>query len=131
MPLKNKVKTVLIIEDEADLRQFMSWVLKAEGYETLEAADGEEGLKKARQNRVDLILLDIRLPYLFGWDVLRELKNTPELAKIPVVVCTASADPIIKSQAIEMGATDYLVKPIKVDILKKSIIDALKKSKRK
>jgi DNA-binding response OmpR family regulator len=131
MPLKSKVKTILIIEDGADLRQFINWVLQAEGYNTIEAADGEEGLKKARQNHVDVIILDIRLPYLFGWDVLRDIKNIPELFKIPVVVCTASTDPIIKSQAIEMGATDYLVKPIKVAILKKSITDALKKSKGK
>lgn len=124
-----KNKTILIIEDEPDLRQFISWVLIAEGYNTLEAADGEKGLKIARQKKIDAITLDIRLPFLFGWDVLREIKDTPELAHIPVVVITASADPIIKSQAVEMGAADYLVKPIKVDVLNKSIHDALKKSK--
>jgi DNA-binding response OmpR family regulator len=131
MSPKSKLKTALIIEDEADLRQFISWVLKAEGFRTLEAADGNEGLKIAKQNHADIIILDIRLPFRHGWDVLKELKDTPALADIPVIVFTASADPVIKSQAVKMGAADYLVKPLSAEVLKKSIIQALKKSKRK
>jgi DNA-binding response OmpR family regulator len=127
MPPKSKAKTALIIEDEADLRQFISWVLKAEGFRTLEAADGNEGLKIAKRNHVDIIILDIRLPFRHGWDVLKELKKTPALADIPVIVFTASADPVIKSQAVEMGAADYLVKPLSIELLKKSVARALKK----
>ena len=127
MPKKSKPKTGLIIEDESDLRQFVSWVLEAEGYRTLQAVDGNEGIKIAKQNHIDIIILDIRLPYRYGWTVLKELKNTPALANIPVIVCTASADSVYKSQALEMGAADYLVKPLSVAVLKKSITRALKK----
>src|SRR4030042_426695 len=112
MPQRSKAKTALIIEDESDLRQFATWVLEAEGYQTLQAADGNEGIKLAKQNHIDIIMLDIRLPYRYGWAVLKELKNTPALADIPVVIFTATADPTYKNQALEMGAADYLVKPL-------------------
>jgi DNA-binding response OmpR family regulator len=128
MPPKSKSKTALIVEDERDLRQFAAWVLEAEGYNVLQAADGNEGLKIARQNRVDVILLDIRLPLTNGWVLLREFKNTSKLAKVPVVILTASADPSLKLQALQMGATDFLAKPVSADVLKKAITRALKKN---
>jgi DNA-binding response OmpR family regulator len=127
MPKKSQIKTALIIEDETDLRRFICWVLEAEGYHTLQVADGNEGIKIAKQNHIDVIILDIRLPYRHGWAVLKELKNTPALADIPVVIFTASADSVFKSQAMEMGAADYLVKPLSAEVLKKSIARTLKK----
>jgi len=127
MPPKSKVETALIIEDDPDLRQLATWVLEAEGYRVLQAADGNEGIKLTRQNHVDVILLDIKLPLLDGWAVLKEFKDIPVLAEVPVVVFTASADPSLKMQALQLGAADYLSKPVSAEVLKKAIARALKK----
>ncbi len=120
---KNKptLKKVLVIDDEDDLRQFSTWVLQAEGYLALSAGDAEKGLEIARQEHPDLILLDIRLPGRGGWSVLEEINSSPQLSDIPVVIFTASADVSLKNKAREMGAADFLVKPVNVGILRKCV----------
>ncbi len=105
-------KQILLVEDEDDLRQFAAWVLEAEGYTVLEATDGDEGLAIARQQPLDLIILDLRLPTHSGWQLLEEVKQSPETARIPVVLFTASAEASQRSKAQAMGAADYLVKPV-------------------
>jgi DNA-binding response OmpR family regulator len=124
---KTRQKQVLVIEDEQDLRQFTAWCLEAEGYQVLQAADGDEGIKKARQNKVALILLDIKMPHRYGWSVLAEIKSTPALSDVPVVIFTASADVNLKSSFIKMGAADYLVKPVSAAKLKECVTRLLKK----
>ena len=118
---KRETKTVLIIEDEADIRNFASRVLELEGYRVLQAADGDEGLVLARENRIALILLDLRLPGHDGWVVLTELKSDPALSTIPVVVFTASAEAAQRDRALSMGAADYLVKPLSAASLRESV----------
>jgi DNA-binding response OmpR family regulator len=114
-------KKVLVIEDEPDLRQLTSWMLEAEGYQPLLAADGDEGLRIAREQDIALVLLDIRMQGRYGWSVLKEMKNTPQLRDIPVIIVTASADADYKSRAVQMGAADYLVKPINAELMKRCI----------
>ena len=121
-------KKVLVIEDEPDLRQLSAWLLEAENYQVLLAADGDEGLKIAREHHVDLILLDIRMPGRYGWSILAEIKDTPGLRQIPVIILTASANADYMNKAKEMGAADYLVKPIDVQKFKECIARELKKS---
>jgi len=116
-----ETKTVLIIDDEADIRNFASRVLELEGYHVLQAVDGDEGLVLARENRIALILLDLRLPGHDGWVVLTELKNDPALSTIPVVVFTASAEAAQRERALSMGAADYLVKPLSAASLRESV----------
>jgi DNA-binding response OmpR family regulator len=111
-------KKVLVIEDEPDLRQLSVWLLEAEGYQAFQAADGTEGLKIAMENSPDLILLDIKMPGRYGWSILTEIKVTPELRHIPVIILTASADAGNKSKAIQMGAVDFLIKPIDAEKLR-------------
>jgi DNA-binding response OmpR family regulator len=118
-------KKVLVIEDEPDLRQLTAWLLKAEGYQPLLAADGDEGLKIAGEQPVDLILLDIKLPGRYGWSVLSELKQKPKSRDIPVILFTASADTGSKSKAVQMGAADYLIKPIDAKRFKECIARVL------
>jgi CheY-like chemotaxis protein len=118
---ESKQKQILVIEDEHDLRQFSTWVLEAEGYLVLPAADGNQGIAIAKQHRVDLIFLDIRMPNRYGWEILEELKSTPELAGTPVVIFTASADIDFKEKAKDMGAVDYLVKPVSALALKECV----------
>ena len=116
-----ETKTVLIIEDEADIRNFASRVLELEGYRVLQAADGDEGLVLARENRIALILLDLRLPGHDGWVVLAKLKSEAALSAIPVVVFTASAEAAQRDRALSMGAADYLVKPLSAASLRESV----------
>ncbi len=115
------VVTVLIIEDEPDIQNFVSRVLELEGYRVLRAGDGKTGLEIIKENPIALVLLDLRLPGPDGWSVLREIKRCPEFSKIPVVVLTAVAESVQRRRTMRMGATQYLVKPLSANILSKSI----------
>jgi adenylate cyclase len=126
MVKKGSRATILVIEDEDDIRTFASRVLELEGYRVLQAGDGDEGLRLARGNQVAMVLLDLRLPGRDGWAVLSQMKNDPELSSIPVVVFTASAGVPQRSQALAGGAADYLVKPLSATSLRKSIARILR-----
>jgi CheY-like chemotaxis protein len=116
-----KKKTILIIEDENDIRNFACRVLELEGYRVLQAENGEEGLKLLRGEEVALVLLDLRLPGWNGWEVLEKIKQDPELAPIPVVVFTASAAVSQRERALTLGAANYLVKPLSAVELKRAV----------
>ncbi len=127
MVRKGEAKTVLIIEDEAEVRNFASRVLELEGYRILQAEDGDEGLRLARERRIALVLLDLRLPGDDGWAVLEQLKKEPELSSIPVIVFTASVAEPQRNRALAMGAADYLVKPLSAASLRKSVARILRR----
>ena len=124
-----EVRTVLVIEDDPDIREFVSRVLGLDGYRVLQAEDVATGLKLARENRVCLIVLDLRLPKLDGWHFLEWRGKEPLLSVIPTVVLTASAGVTQREKALRMGATEYLVKPLSADQLKSSI-DRIMKGRR-
>jgi adenylate cyclase len=126
MAKKGNRATILIIEDEDDIRTFASRVLELEGYRVLQAGDGDEGLRLARGNQVAMVLLDLRLPGRDGWAVLSQMKSDPELSSIPVVVFTASAGVPQQSRALAGGAADYLVKPLSATSLRKAIARILR-----
>lgn len=118
---KRKIKTILIIEDEADIRNFIARVLELEGYTVLEASDGTGGMELIKDNEVALVLLDLRLPGPDGWSILREIKRSPELAAIPVVVITAIAESMQRKKTLRMGATSYLIKPLSAHSLSRTV----------
>jgi adenylate cyclase len=130
MVKKGNRATILIIEDEDDIRTFASRVLELEGYRVLQASDGDEGLKLARGNQVALVLLDLRLPGRDGWAVLSQMKDDPELSSIPVVVFTASAGVPQQSRALAGGAADYLVKPLSATSLREPIARILRQKRK-
>jgi DNA-binding response OmpR family regulator len=102
---------ILIAEDEEMVREFLEHVLQKEGFSPILAADGEMAFAMAKEERPDLILMDVLMPYMDGFEVLHRLKETPELRSIPVIMLTAkSADTDIMI-GFDMGATDYLPKP--------------------
>ena len=107
--------TVLLVEDNPDLLHFASVTLRLAGYRVLTATDGPQGLTLARGKRPALVLLDLRLPGLDGWEVLAALRADPALQAVPVVVLTASAEPHWQERARQAGATAYLVKPVSAD----------------
>jgi CheY-like chemotaxis protein len=128
---RRETKTVLIIEDEALVRNFASRVLELDGYRVLGAGTGEDGLRLARKNKVALVLLDLRLPRDDGWMVLEQIKKDPELSAIPVVVFTASAGVPQRNRALVMGAADYLVKPLSAAELREAVGRVLRRKQRR
>jgi len=121
-----KTQTVLIIEDEGDIRHFIARVLELEGYQVLSAGDGPTGLDLLRDNAISLVLLDLRLPGMDGWTVLREIKRDEVLAATPVVVLTAIAEAIQRKKTLRMGALKYLVKPLSAGVLSQTIAEVLR-----
>lgn len=129
MAKRHETKTILVIEDEADVRNFASRVFELEGYRVIQAADVDEGMKLMRQSQPSLVLLDLRLPGRSGWTMLEQLKNDAEPSAIPVIVFTASAAVQQRERALRMGAASYLVKPLSAASLKKAVIRILRRKR--
>ena len=102
-------KCVLIVDDEKNIVNILKFNLQAEGYDTLEAYDGEEGLQLALTRNPDLILLDVMLPKMIGWDVCKSLRA--QGSNIPVIILTAREEESDKVLGLEIGADDYITKP--------------------
>jgi two-component system, cell cycle response regulator DivK len=110
------MKTVLVVEDVELNRDLLGQILEEE-YGVAFATDGAEGLKKAAELRPDLILMDLSLPVIDGWEATRRLKADPELARIPVIVVTAHAMAGQEEKARASGADDFLSKPVDEEVL--------------
>lgn len=104
------MKRILFIEDESALQKTFGEILKQEGYEMISALDGEVGLRLAKEKKPDLILLDLILPRIHGFEVLKKLKEDKETKEIPIIVLTNLEGISEVDKAIELGATTYLVK---------------------
>lgn len=102
---------ILLIEDENDIRQMLKFSLESQGYEVLEAADGESGFRQAYQHKPDLILLDWMLPNVSGIDVLKQIRQQVTLHNIPVIMVTAKGEELDQVMGLDTGADDYVVKP--------------------
>lgn len=105
---------VLVIEDNDDMREFLRRILERQGYGFLEAGDGIDGVEIAQRERPQLILMDLSLPHIDGYEVTRSLKSNPDLAGIPVLAVTAHARSADEKRAIEVGCDAYLVKPYSI-----------------
>ena len=103
-------KTILIIEDEKTLSFILAQQLAEEGFEVLEAIDGEEGIKKIKEEKPDLILLDLILPGIDGFEVLSKMREDPALAQIPVIILSNLGQKDDVEKGLKMGAVDYLIK---------------------
>jgi two-component system alkaline phosphatase synthesis response regulator PhoP len=102
---------ILVVDDEVNITQILEFSIGAEGYEVLSASNGEEAIDKARREQPDLIILDIMMPKIDGYEACRILKANPLTKSIPVVLLTAKGRDIDKRLGYEVGATDYIVKP--------------------
>jgi two-component system phosphate regulon response regulator PhoB len=105
---------VLIVEDERDLERVMAYNLRQAGFDVVSAHSGEMALRAVKEERFDLILLDLMLPDISGTEVCRRLKQRPETAKIPVIMVTAKGEEVDRVVGFELGADDYVVKPFSV-----------------
>ena len=102
---------VLVIDDEAPIRLLCRVNLEAEGMEVLEASDGPTGLEKARNDGPDVILLDVMMPGLDGWQVAEELIDGESTSAIPIVFLTARAEARDRARGLDLGGIDYVTKP--------------------
>ena len=106
-----QTKTILIIEDDADIARLIEWHLQAEGHKILTAADGIKGLETAVAEHLDLIVLDLMLPGMDGLNVCKTLKRNKATETIPIIMLTAKGEEVDRVVGFELGADDYVVKP--------------------
>ena len=118
---------ILYIEDNPENRLLMRRILMSEGYEMDEAFDGASGLEQAAANPPDLILMDINLPELDGYEVTARLKQLPNMAGVPVIAVTANVMKGDREKTLAAGCDGYIQKPIDIDLLPSQIESFLKK----
>ena len=121
--------TVLVVDDEARMRKLIKDFLSQKGYSILEAGDGEEALKvfEEKQNSIDLILLDVMMPKLDGWSVLRQIRQT---SKVPIIMLTARGEEQDELFGFELGVDEYISKPFSPKILVARVEAILKRLKK-
>jgi len=113
---------ILIIEDNFDNMILIKMILEREKFTVLSSKDGEEGLKIARSTPLDLIVLDLDLPMMDGWEVLREIKTDPAICDIPVIIVTAHLLPGERDKVLAAGGRGYVSKPFRVSVLVEEIM---------
>ncbi len=118
---------ILIVDDEPDIVEFISYNLKNKGYLIATAGDGVEAIRKAKDFRPDLILLDIMMPKKDGIETIRELKQMPDLEDTIIIFLTALSDEKYEIDGLKAGADDYIAKPIKPELLATRIASALRR----
>ena len=121
---------ILLVEDNEMNRDMLSRRLERKGYEVAIAVDGGQGVSMARAETPDLILMDMSLPVLDGWEATRQLKATPDTASIPVIALTAHAMSGDREKALQAGCDDYDTKPIEFPRLLEKMEALLKKNQK-
>ena len=120
-------KKILAVDDEPDFLSFLCMRLEVSGYSVITAKDGEEALNKARENKPDLIILDLMLPKISGFEVCRMLKFDDAFKQIPIIILSALDQQEDRSKAVNMDADAYFVKPFDFKLLLTKIQDFLYK----
>ena len=104
-------KKILIVEDEANIRELLRLYLEREGYAVIEAANGVEGIKLWKSEKPDMLLLDVMMPVMDGWAVCKEIRAESD---VPIIMLTAKGETADRVSGLEMGADDYIVKPLEM-----------------
>jgi len=112
-----KKQTVMVVEDEPDVAEVAKEVLEADGFEVLTAYDGLSALDQIPKVKPDLVLLDVMLPTVDGFELCKTIKDNPETREILVVLFTAATEPFLMERIVGVGANDYLTKPVNSDKL--------------
>ena len=126
---------ILLIDDDIDIIEATTTVLESKDYQVISASEGEEGLRRARQENPDLIILDVIMPVKDGFTVAEQLKKDPHLSKIPIIMLTAFSQKgretsIPMSRGLSLEAEDYIEKPVSPEELLKRVAKQLKTSGR-
>jgi len=105
------MRKVLAVDDSPSIRQMVAFTLKGAGFDVVAAADGRDGLAKAKANQVDLVLTDQNMPNMDGLTLIRTLRAMPEYAGVPMLMLTTESSDLMKEQGRAAGATGWMVKP--------------------
>jgi DNA-binding response OmpR family regulator len=128
--MSTRTPRILIVDDEADLRTVLRFGLEADGFEVLEAGDGEEGLRSAREQHPDLMVLDLMLPKMDGYKVCRALKFDERFRTMPIVILSARSGEQDRQLALTMGADAFVTKPYEMRGLVAVIREKLEQGRR-
>ena len=120
----NKKPKILIIEDDKNICDLLKINLELEGYEVFVSFNGKDGLKKIYQEKPDLVLLDLLLPGVDGWEICKQLRSDEQTKKIPIIIISVLTED--EGRKPEMGVVGYLVKPFDISILTDEIKKALR-----
>jgi DNA-binding response OmpR family regulator len=120
------MKKIMVVDDEQDILQFLDLVLRERGYEVITASSGQEALTRAATEKPDLVLLDVMMPEMDGWEVLKLLRVDPETEQIPVAMLSARTEAKDRVQGLQEGAIDYICKPFALPELLEKIEGILK-----
>jgi DNA-binding response OmpR family regulator len=118
---------ILVAEDERDIRELIGFTLRYAGFEVELATNGVEAVEKAAAAQPDLIMLDVRMPRMTGYEACRQLKEDPTTAEIPVVFLSAKGQEVEIEQGLASGALEYIVKPFAPDELASQVKDILRR----
>ena len=129
MPDRKNIKLV-IIEDDKDIRELLSYNISSLGYQVHSFSNGESGLKHLRNNKSNLLLLDLMLPGISGYDICRIIKSDPKLKDLLIIMLTAKGSEADIVKGLELGADDYIVKPFSSSILSARIAAVLRRVKK-
>jgi len=119
------MKKILIADDRSEVVELVKVTLEGEGYQTIDASDGREALEKIKREKPDLILLDIIMPRMDGFEVLSKVKKDPKTKDIPIIMLTAKGQKSDQEKGKELGATGYIIKPFSPSALLKRIEEIL------
>ena len=129
MPDRKNIKLV-IIEDDKDIRELLSYNISSLGYQVHSFSNGESGLKHLRNNKSNLLLLDLMLPGINGYDICRIIKSDPKLKELLIIILSAKGGETDIVKGLELGADDYIVKPFSSSILSARISAVLRRVKK-
>lgn len=118
-------KVILLVDDDLTLREMYLERFKAEGFNIVQASNGEEAISKAKEVKPNIIMLDIMMPKINGFDVLKQIKADEELKNIPVIILTALIQDVDRLQGQKLGAVDYIVKS---ETMPGEVIEKIKKA---
>jgi DNA-binding response OmpR family regulator len=118
---------ILIAEDERDIRDLITFTLTFGGYQVVAAANGEEALEKAREEIPDLIMMDVRMPKMTGYEACQEMKKDERIKHIPVVFLSAKGQDSEVATGLDVGAVEYILKPFSPDQLTARVKELLEK----
>jgi CheY-like chemotaxis protein len=127
MPQEQPRPVILVVDDEEEIRSVMRLTLTLAGYDVREAGDGERALESLQRHRPDLILLDVLMPGMDGFEVCRRVRANTETAQMPVLILSAKTDARSREEGLDAGATKYLTKPISPPQLLQHIAEVLEK----
>jgi len=116
MSFQTKYK-ILIVDDEVDIIELLSYNLKKENFEVISAINGKEAIKIAQKTKPDIILMDVMMPEMDGMEACRQIKSFPQLSNIPLIFLTARGEEYSELAGFDAGADDYIIKPIKPRVL--------------